>query len=404
MDAGRGRRRGGRRRGGRARPDAEAARDPAQLPGHRAPAVRCSSGSAPSCASTSSPSNDEERPVQPRPARAGSTPRRSSENNYFGFGTDNDIEHAEGYPIIKHRTFAGPGALTGTARAARSVAAAVGQGARRGRAAGPRRSARRRWSTSPGMSFGALSGNAIEALNQGARAGRLPAEHRRGRRSRRTTATAATSSSRSVRRTSAAATSTAASTWPGSRTWSRRRRSGRSRSSCPRAPSPGSAGCCRRPRSARRSPRSAASRRARTAPRPAGTQVFNDVDSMLDFVELVADRDRPAGRHQVRGRQPGVLGRRWSRHGWLRRRRPRRRLRQRRRRRGRHRCGPADLRRLGRLARSGSGFARGLRPLRRGRAHRRRDLHRRRQARPARERRRRLRARRRHGQRRPARR
>src|SRR4051794_12162446 len=27
------------------------------------------------------------------------------ENNYFGFGTDNDIENTVGYPIIKHRTF-----------------------------------------------------------------------------------------------------------------------------------------------------------------------------------------------------------------------------------------------------------------------------------------------------------
>ena len=31
------------------------------------------------------------------------------ENNNFGFGTDNDIEHTAGYVIIKHRTF-GPAA------------------------------------------------------------------------------------------------------------------------------------------------------------------------------------------------------------------------------------------------------------------------------------------------------
>src|SRR4029078_6099062 len=27
------------------------------------------------------------------------------ENNYFGFGTDNDVEHTSGYPVLKHRTF-----------------------------------------------------------------------------------------------------------------------------------------------------------------------------------------------------------------------------------------------------------------------------------------------------------
>ena len=47
--------------------------------------------------------------------------------------------------------------------------------------------------------------------------------------------------------------------------------------------------------------------------------MFHDVDSMLDFVETVADATGPAGRHQVRGRQPGVLGRpggrRWRKGG-----------------------------------------------------------------------------------------
>src|SRR3712207_6608535 len=27
------------------------------------------------------------------------------ENNYFGFGTDNDLEYTAGYPVINHRTF-----------------------------------------------------------------------------------------------------------------------------------------------------------------------------------------------------------------------------------------------------------------------------------------------------------
>ncbi len=79
-------------------------------------------------------SNDEERPFS-RDQRRWVYASAKGENTYFGFGTDNDIENAEGYPIIKHRTFAGPGALTGR-HADEERAAADGQGARRGRAAG----------------------------------------------------------------------------------------------------------------------------------------------------------------------------------------------------------------------------------------------------------------------------
>ncbi len=130
---------------------------------------------------------------------------------------------------------------------------------------------------------------------------------------------------------------------------------------------------------------------------------LRDVDSMLDFVELVADRDRAAGRHQVGGRQPRVLGPPGRADGGLRRRRPRRRLRQHRRRRGRHRRRAAGLRRLGGLPLPGR-LRPGLHAVRPGRADRRRGLHRRRQARAARERRRRLRARRRRASRSAARR
>ena len=82
---------------------------------------------------------------------------------------------------------------------------------------------------------------------------------------------------------------------------------------------------------------------------PSRHQVFRDVDSMLDFVETVADGDRAAGRHQVRGRQPGLLGRAGRTWRTALAGRPRRRLRQHRRRRGRHRRRAAGLRRLGRL-------------------------------------------------------
>ncbi|MFI7070073.1 hypothetical protein [Micromonospora sediminicola] len=48
--------------------------------------------------------NDEERPFT-RDQRRWVYASAKQENNYFGFGTDNDIEHTAGYPIIKHRTF-----------------------------------------------------------------------------------------------------------------------------------------------------------------------------------------------------------------------------------------------------------------------------------------------------------
>ena len=48
--------------------------------------------------------NNEERPFT-RDQRRWVYASAKQENNYFGFGTDNDIEYTAGYPIIKHRTF-----------------------------------------------------------------------------------------------------------------------------------------------------------------------------------------------------------------------------------------------------------------------------------------------------------
>ncbi|HEV3363848.1 MAG TPA: FMN-binding glutamate synthase family protein, partial [Acidimicrobiia bacterium] len=48
--------------------------------------------------------NDEERPFT-RDQRRWVYASAKKENNYFGFGTDNDIEYTAGYPVIKHRTF-----------------------------------------------------------------------------------------------------------------------------------------------------------------------------------------------------------------------------------------------------------------------------------------------------------
>jgi glutamate synthase domain-containing protein 2 len=110
-------------------------------------------------------SNDEERPFS-RDQRRWVYASSKLENNYFGFGTDNDLENAEGYAIIKHRTFAGPGAPTAShAHEEATLPSAKVLGGPRGR-----RHAFRPESVVnvSGMSFGALSGNAIEALNRGA--------------------------------------------------------------------------------------------------------------------------------------------------------------------------------------------------------------------------------------------
>ncbi|MDQ3485698.1 MAG: FMN-binding glutamate synthase family protein, partial [Actinomycetota bacterium] len=88
------------------------------------------------------------------------------ENSYFGFGTDNDVENVVGYPIIKHRTFAGPGAATHRhAEEAVPLPAAKVIGQARGRAQAFRPASVVNISA---MSFGSLSANAIEALNRGA--------------------------------------------------------------------------------------------------------------------------------------------------------------------------------------------------------------------------------------------
>ncbi|WP_193613373.1 FMN-binding glutamate synthase family protein [Nocardioides lijunqiniae] len=110
-------------------------------------------------------SNDEERPFS-RDQRRWVYASSKLENSYFGFGTDNDVENVVGYPIIKHRTFTGPGAATGRhAEEGVPVPAAKVIGAARGRAKAFRPPSVVNIS---GMSFGSLSANAIEALNRGA--------------------------------------------------------------------------------------------------------------------------------------------------------------------------------------------------------------------------------------------
>lgn len=109
-------------------------------------------------------SNDEERPFS-RDQRRWVYASAKLQNNYFGFGTDNDLEHSSGNVIVHHRTFG----------RAHPTHGAVGQEARLPSAkvlGGPRG---RRHAFRPasvvnvsGMSFGSLSGRAIEAINRGA--------------------------------------------------------------------------------------------------------------------------------------------------------------------------------------------------------------------------------------------
>ncbi len=110
-------------------------------------------------------SNDEERPFS-RDQRRWVYASSKLENNYFGFGTDNDMEGVVGYPIIKHRTFTGPGAAT-MPHAQEEIVLPSPKvlGGPRGR-----RHAFRPGSVVniSGMSFGSLSGKAIESLNKGA--------------------------------------------------------------------------------------------------------------------------------------------------------------------------------------------------------------------------------------------
>ncbi|MCB8955171.1 MAG: FMN-binding glutamate synthase family protein [Nocardioides sp.] len=131
-------------------------------------------------------SNDEERPFS-RDQRRWVYASSKHENSYFGFGTDNDVENTEGYPVIKHRTFAGPAAHTRPhVEEAVPMPSAKVLGGPRGRRHAFRPASVVNISA---MSFGALSGPAVEALNHGAELagclqntgeGGISSYHRRG--------------------------------------------------------------------------------------------------------------------------------------------------------------------------------------------------------------------------------
>lgn len=111
--------------------------------------------------------NDEERPFS-RDQRRWVYASAKGENNYFGFGTDNDVENRS-YAIVKQRTFsdiapASPLHL----HSERPVPSAKVLGGPRGRAKAFRPASVVNVSA---MSFGSLSPQAITALNKGAKLG-----------------------------------------------------------------------------------------------------------------------------------------------------------------------------------------------------------------------------------------
>ena len=109
-------------------------------------------------------SNDEERPFS-RDQRRWVYASAKKENNYFGFGTDNEMERTSNYIIIKHSVM-GVREKAGHTKENPDypLPCAKVMGGPRGRAKAFRPSSVVNIS---GMSFGSLSGTAVEAINRG---------------------------------------------------------------------------------------------------------------------------------------------------------------------------------------------------------------------------------------------
>jgi glutamate synthase domain-containing protein 2 len=112
-------------------------------------------------------SNEEERPFS-RDQRRWIYASSKKENNSFGFGTDNELELSPNYLIIKHATFphAHPSRDDDAFDAHHGLPSAKTLGEARGRAKAFRP---RSVVNSSAMSFGSLSGPAVEAINRGAK-------------------------------------------------------------------------------------------------------------------------------------------------------------------------------------------------------------------------------------------
>jgi glutamate synthase (ferredoxin) len=110
-------------------------------------------------------SNNEERPFS-RDQRSWIYASSKKQNNYFGFGTDNDLEQASNYLIIKHAAFP----LSGPAPSdphfdplfTIPCGKVLGGYRQRGKAFRPESVI-----NISGMSFGSLSASAVEAINRG---------------------------------------------------------------------------------------------------------------------------------------------------------------------------------------------------------------------------------------------
>ncbi len=115
-------------------------------------------------------SNNEERPFS-RDERTWVYASAKKQNNYFGFGTDNDLESSPNHLVIKHATLAKRSPRPGDANydPDYTVPCAKVVGAFRNRRGAFRPNSIVNIS---GMSFGSLSGPAIEALNRGSKAAR----------------------------------------------------------------------------------------------------------------------------------------------------------------------------------------------------------------------------------------
>jgi len=111
--------------------------------------------------------NDEERPFS-RDQRRWIYASSKRENNYFGFGTDNDLEETPNYLIIKHSAFplieAPPGSPGYDPLYRVPCAKVMGAARRRPQAFRPSSIV-----NISGMSYGSLSAHAVAALNLGAK-------------------------------------------------------------------------------------------------------------------------------------------------------------------------------------------------------------------------------------------
>src|SRR5271163_2954313 len=112
-------------------------------------------------------SNTEEKPFS-RDQRRWVYASSKKENDYFGFGTDKDMELTSNYIIIKHSTFPLTEALPGEANYDPTYqipcAKVLGGHRKREKAFRPKSIV-----NISGMSYGSLSGPAVEALNRGAK-------------------------------------------------------------------------------------------------------------------------------------------------------------------------------------------------------------------------------------------